>query len=97
MRLTRQDIKNIDIWLKRKGIKYVDVRFELIDHLTSEYEEFDNYPDLGSFLENRLTWCKKVTKQKQRSLGLGQFKITGKEFFRLLVYPKTWLLGFLFL
>ncbi len=50
MRLTRQDIKNIDIWLKRKGIKYVDVRFELIDHLTSEYEEFDNYPDLGSFL-----------------------------------------------
>jgi hypothetical protein len=40
---------------------------------------------------------KKVTKQKHRSLGIGQFKITGKEFFLLLVYPKTWLLRFLFL
>ncbi len=64
MRLTKQDIKNIDIRLKRKGIKYVDVRFELIDHLTTEYEEFKNYPDLGSFLQNRLTWCIKSDQTK---------------------------------
>ncbi|MGK0493805.1 MAG: hypothetical protein ACJAU2_000181 [Maribacter sp.] len=64
MRLTKQDIKNIDIRLKRKGIKYVDVRFELIDHLTTEYEEFKNYPDLGSFLQNRLTWCEKSDQTK---------------------------------
>jgi len=71
MRLTFQDIKQIDKWLKNHGVKYIDIRYELIDHLVTEYQQIENYPDLESFLQNRLAWCKKIEKKKRSAINLG--------------------------
>ncbi|SMC38623.1 hypothetical protein [Cellulophaga tyrosinoxydans] len=67
MKLVKQDMQNIDAWLKKRGIKYMDIRYELMDHLISEYESMENYPDLESFLKERLAWCKKIAKDKEKS------------------------------
>jgi len=67
MRLTKEDISNIDRYLIKKGIKYIDVRYELIDHLVSEYESMKNYPDLESFLRKRTAWCRQVSEKKAKS------------------------------
>lgn len=69
MRLRKEDILNIDKYLKEKGIKYLDVRYELIDHLVTEYENTDNYPDLGSYLKEKMTWCKTVSKAKEKTIN----------------------------
>ena len=71
MKLVKQDMQNIDAWLKKRGVKYIDIRYELMDHLISEYESMENYPDLESFLNERLAWCKKVAKEKEKSLRSG--------------------------
>ncbi len=67
MKLVKQDMQNIDAWLKKRGIKYIDIRYELMDHLISEYESMENYPDLESFLKERMAWCKKVAHKKEKS------------------------------
>lgn len=74
MRLVKEDILNIDRYLKDKGIKFLDVRYELIDHLVSEYEAMENYPDLESFLRKRVTWCRKVAEEKRKSIHWGYQK-----------------------
>lgn len=81
--LTKEDVGNIDKWLKRKGFKYIDVRYELLDHLVSEYEQIDNYPDLESFLKQRLRWCKKVEKEKQKTVNFGTTKALFKKLISL--------------
>ncbi|WP_299430936.1 hypothetical protein [uncultured Maribacter sp.] len=68
MRLVKEDILNIDRYLKDKGIKFLDVRYELIDHLVSEYEAMENYPDLESFLIKRVAWCKKVAEERRKAI-----------------------------
>ena len=89
MKLTQVDIQNIDSWLKNRGFKYIDVRYELLDHLVSEYEQIENYPDLESFLKERLTWCKKVEKQKQKTINFGMSKALFKKFFSLFTNIKS--------
>lgn len=79
MKLVKQDIQHIDTWLKKHGIKYIDIRYELMDHLISEYESIENYPDLESFLKERLAWCKKVAKEKEKSLKSGYLQEIWKQ------------------
>ena len=83
MRLVKEDIVNIDAWLKKKGIKYIDVRYELVDHLVTEYENIENYPDLGSFLQERKVWCKAVAKKKQKAIHFGIQKALWKRLLKL--------------
>jgi hypothetical protein len=83
MKLTQVDIQNIDSWLKNRGFKYIDVRYELLDHLVSEYEQIENYPDLDSFLKERLKWCRKVEKEKQKAVNFGITKDLFRHFFQL--------------
>ncbi|MCL5247351.1 hypothetical protein M4I21_16125 [Cellulophaga sp. 20_2_10] len=86
MKLTKEDILNINDYLKKKDIKFVDVRFELIDHLVSEYESLDNYPDLDSFLRKRISWCKQVSEAKAKTMHWGYQKDLWK---RVLVFMKS--------
>ena len=60
MKLVKQDMQNIDAWLKKRGVKYIDIRYELMDHLISEYESMENYPDLESFLKERKIFKKRL-------------------------------------
>lgn len=86
MKLTKEDILNINAYLKKKDIKFVDVRFELIDHLVSEYESLDNCPDLDSFLRKRITWCKQVSEAKAKTMHWRYQKDVWK---RVLVFMKS--------
>ncbi|NNJ88189.1 MAG: hypothetical protein HKP53_02195 [Eudoraea sp.] len=87
MNLDTKDIKNIDSWLQKKGIKYLDVRVELLDHLVTEYEAIDQYPDLQGFLEERLPWCKQVMKKKEKATHWSYQRILWTRFFQLLKKP----------
>ncbi|WP_298474988.1 hypothetical protein [uncultured Maribacter sp.] len=89
MRLVKEDILNIDRYLKDKGIKFLDVRYELIDHLVSEYEAMENYPDLESFLIKRVPWCKKVAEEKRKSIHWGYQKAFWTRLFSFLKKPMT--------
>lgn len=91
MRLVKRDIRNIDECLKLNNIKYIDVRYELIDHLVSEYEAMENYSDLDSFLSERMAWCKEIARKKQKSIPWRLQKMVGKMFLTILKQPKTWL------
>lgn len=97
MRLIKEDILNIDRYLIKKGIKYMDVRYELIDHLVSKYEAEENYPDLESFLRKRVAWCRKVAEKKAKSMYLGYQKALLKRvltFFKMPIFYLM-LLGWL--
>lgn len=87
MKLTKQDILNIDAYLKKKDIKFTDIRFELIDHLVSEYESMENYPDLESFLRKRTVWCRSVAEKKAKSVHWGYQKDLWKRLWELLKSP----------
>lgn len=89
MKLVKQDIRNIDRWLQDKGIKYMDIRYELMDHLITEYEGLDNYPDLESFLKDRLAWCKKVAKKKQSTIRWAYQKEVWRQLFGLIKNAKA--------
>ena len=65
MKLVKRDILNIDECLKLNNIKYIDVRYELIDHLVSEYEAMEIYQHLDSFLSERMAWCKEIARKKR--------------------------------
>ncbi len=97
MKLIKKDINNIDTWLQKKGIKYLDVRVELLDHLVTEYEAIDQYPDLESFLDKRLSWCKIVMKKKEKTTHWGYQKMLWAKFFQLLKKPLIVIFWTLFL
>ncbi len=39
MELRRSHIKRIDSFLERLGFEYMDIRFEMVDHIATEIEE----------------------------------------------------------
>ncbi|MBT8243822.1 MAG: hypothetical protein HKP48_09110 [Winogradskyella sp.] len=54
MKLTKDEIQFIDNYLKRNGIKYWDIRLEMIDHLVSDIESVDNSTDFETLFKNSL-------------------------------------------
>jgi hypothetical protein len=42
MKLSKDQIITIDDYLKENGVKYWDIRLELIDHLASKLEKQDH-------------------------------------------------------
>ncbi|MRI01056.1 hypothetical protein GH721_10995 [Kriegella sp. EG-1] len=86
MKLTKEDILNIDKYLIKKGIKYIDIRYELIDHLVTEYESIENYPDLESFLRKRTAWCRIIAEKRANSIHWSYQKSLLK---RVLSFFKT--------
>ena len=68
MNLTKQDIKYIDKFLEKKGVKYLDVRSELIDHLATEFEETTNYGLLEDYLHGKIKFIKEFAKKQQKTI-----------------------------
>lgn len=66
--LTIADIAQIDNWLKNQGVKYIEMRYELLDHLATEFESLDNHIELRTFLYNRRVWCRTALKEKQKAI-----------------------------
>lgn len=89
MKLKQGNIKYIDNWLQFSGINYMDVRYELVDHLVSEYEQSDQEISIESFVKNRLNWCKATAKKKESTMHWGVQKRLWRRFLSLFTEWKV--------
>ncbi|MGB5499852.1 MAG: hypothetical protein WBM77_13065, partial [Maribacter sp.] len=71
MKLTQENIKFIDNWLQFSGVNYLDVRYELVDHLVNEYENSSNDENLEDFVRDRLSWIRKIAKKRESTIHWG--------------------------
>lgn len=79
MKLTKENITFIDNYLKNSGVKYIDIRYEMIDHVAAAMEEKE-----GDFLENFRVYMarnKKYLMQSNRQFA----KAAGRRALRLLL------------
>lgn len=103
MKLTTQQIQDIDHHLKKGGIKYWDVRLEMIDHIASDMETIASGSlDFETAFKQslkRLAWDKDLDEVNTKS-----WKTTNniyrtkhyKEIWKLIKQPQ-WFLGFVLL
>jgi hypothetical protein len=68
MSLTEENIKQIDNYLIRLKIKYVDVRLELIDHLASDFEASNKEQQLEDYLKSKIDFIKDFEKKRQKTI-----------------------------
>ena len=87
MELTKEHIKRINDFLEGIGIEYIDIRFEMVDHIASEIENkvddknlfFENKrfqtPFIRYLLSQKETYLKNYKKQKKRSFWVNTKKV----------------------
>lgn len=68
MKLNKEDIKFIDNFLEKKGIKYLDIRSELLDHLATEFEEKSSDVLLDDYLLSKIKFIKDFSKKQQKTI-----------------------------
>ena len=68
VRLTKEEIKEIDEFLKRHHVKFIDVRLELIDHLATDYEMGLHDLKLHAFLMSKRYFIKEFMNKRQKSI-----------------------------
>ena len=66
MKLTADNIKFIDSYLRNSGVKYIDIRMEMVDHIATALEGVD-----GMFYDNFKMYM---------AANKGQFKSTNRKF-----------------
>lgn len=99
MELNKEQIKKIDSFLEAIGVEYIDIRYEMVDHIASEIE--DNVEDIDSFFKDngfQTTFIKFMlsrkkefeTKYKNQVKKLNWFytKNLCKGIFKLISKPK---------
>ncbi len=62
MQLTKEQIKYIDDYLIKSGIKHCDIRFEMIDQLASQLENEDNFNLDEEYLKKEIGTSSKLKK-----------------------------------
>ncbi|MBA6156231.1 hypothetical protein H3Z83_06820 [Tenacibaculum sp. S7007] len=87
MELTKEQIKRINDFLEGIGIEYIDIRFEMVDHIASEIENkvdnknlfFENKrfqtPFIKYLLSQKATYLKNYKEQKKKSFWVNTQKI----------------------
>ncbi|WP_299666970.1 hypothetical protein [uncultured Polaribacter sp.] len=74
MELTKQQIQSIEHYLNVKNITYIDVRFEILDHIVSDIEEIINTENktFNSALEEvKQKWNPQLKETSSMYFGLG--------------------------
>lgn len=100
MKLTKEDVQFIDNYLKKGGIKYWDVRLEMVDHLVSDIENYKGAADFETAFNHSLVnagWDKNleaVNTQSWKSTNKIYRKMHFDEILKLLKNPST-LFGFI--
>lgn len=74
MAISKEEVLYIDNYLKFLGIKYIDVRLEILDHLGSEFESTEKQINLGDFLRTKRPFVKKYENQWQKAKHWGHQK-----------------------
>ncbi|MFK7834358.1 MAG: hypothetical protein AB8B52_13875 [Winogradskyella sp.] len=82
MKLTKKQIQYIDNHLIKKGIKYMDVRMELIDHLSSDFEDDANYVLLEDYLNTKASFISEFQKNRHSKLHWFYQKQLWLQFFK---------------
>lgn len=68
MKLTKKQINQIDNYLIKLKVKYVDVRLELIDHLASDFEASNKDQQLEDYLKSKIEFIKDFEKKRQKTI-----------------------------
>ncbi|WP_440120243.1 hypothetical protein [Tenacibaculum sp. Ill] len=95
MELTKEQIKKIDTHLKTRGIKYWDLRIEMVDHVISDIEENATTNDFKVELEKslkKLSWHENLRKENQegwKNVNGKYRKSYVKEIIRFFKSPRT--------
>jgi len=100
MKLTKEEIQFIDYYLKNSGIKYWDVRLEMVDHIASKIESFKGSVDFDTAFEDSL---KQLNLDKNLDIINTQSWKTTNKIYRVKLYKEIlnilkqplWLAGFL--
>lgn len=96
MKLSKEQIEFIDTYLKNTNVFYVDIRFEMIDHIASTVEETMQSEDkdfYDAFKEYMIKNKSEIVKQNNEKLSFSW--IETKKFLLFLVKPQMLFLGFL--
>lgn len=102
MKISKDDIQFIDDYLKKRGIKYWDVRLEMIDHLVSDIESYKGSADFKTLFNQSLknaNWdknLKDVHTQSWKSTNTIYRAKHAKEMFVILKNPIYLLCFFVF-
>ncbi|MEL0644306.1 hypothetical protein V6251_07925 [Olleya sp. Ti.3.14] len=68
MKLTKNQINQIDNYLIKLKVKYVDVRLELIDHLASDFEASNKNQQLEDYLKSKIDFIQDFEKKRQKTI-----------------------------
>lgn len=71
MKLNKEQLQEIETYLTKKGVKYIDIRFEILDHISTDIE---NLMEIISFEEAfekvKLKWKKNFVNRSSFWLGI---------------------------
>lgn len=85
MGLTREQIQFIDDRLYNLGVKYIDIRYEMVDHIASELETMDG--DFGeNWTEYFITHHNDILKQNRRAKWTATIRAL-KLYFKTMAMP----------
>ena len=100
MQLTQEQTKRINDFLEGIGVEYIDIRYEMVDHIASEIEE--KVSDTDAFFENQrfqtifvkyMLSKKDALQKKYQKIVKRRFwadiKTISKDILRLSIYPKN--------
>ena len=87
MRLSKEQIQYIDSFLSKQGIKYLDIRYELIDHLASDYENSEQ-KNLDNYLYSKLPFIKDFAKKRKNTIHWAYQNQLWKRIFLFFYKPK---------
>lgn len=96
MKLESVDIQTINNYLVKQGVKYLDVRLELIDHLGCEFEANASLVSIEDFLITKQYFIKTFADKRQRTLHWSYQRLLWKQFvlffYKLKLIPIPFLL-----
>lgn len=87
-RLIKKDIQSIDRFLIERNIKYLDIRYELLDHLATDFEENSNYGFLEDYLFNKGSFVREFAKKREKTMHLAYQKQLWTQFAKFFYKPK---------
>jgi len=96
MKIESVDIQTINNYLVKQGVKYLDVRLELIDHLGCEFEANTSLVSIEDFLITKQYLIKTFADKRQRTLHWSYQRLLWKQFvlffYKLKLIPISFLL-----
>jgi len=72
MKLSKEQIQQIELYLTDKGLKYIDIRYEVLDHMVTDIEKFMNLEELSfqeAFNKVKVKWIRSFVDESSLWFG----------------------------